>query len=322
MVPLEIYSEAELLALDVEELGFIVDRLLPSVGLHMLAGGTKIGKSWLALWLCHQIALGEPIWGFETKRCGVLYLALEDYKNRLVSRLHKMVEVASQGYFLATDAAVLSGSLLEQLALHLQTYPDTGLIVIDTFQRIRGLESSGYANDYEDTVLLKEFAYRHNISILLLHHVRKLGDSNPFNTVSGTNGISGGVDSTYVLKVSNRAAHRAILYTTGRDIEEMRLPLELAEFKWELAPSEEDESTDDALATAIDALLDDKGTFTGTASELLDELNEYEDLSITASILARTLKTNEEWYSEHLGVSVKLNRSKKSRSITLDRVSN
>ena len=30
---------------------FVVDDLLPQ-GLHLLAGAPKIGKSWLALWLC------------------------------------------------------------------------------------------------------------------------------------------------------------------------------------------------------------------------------------------------------------------------------
>ena len=34
-----------------EPVSFVVDDLLPQ-GLHLLAGAPKIGKSWLALWLC------------------------------------------------------------------------------------------------------------------------------------------------------------------------------------------------------------------------------------------------------------------------------
>ena len=34
-----------------EPVSFMVDDLLPQ-GLHLLAGAPKIGKSWLALWLC------------------------------------------------------------------------------------------------------------------------------------------------------------------------------------------------------------------------------------------------------------------------------
>ncbi len=65
---------------------FTVDRLI-STGLSILAAPPKAGKSWLALWLCLQIAQGLPVWGRKTKQGSVLYLALEDSLNRLQSRL-------------------------------------------------------------------------------------------------------------------------------------------------------------------------------------------------------------------------------------------
>ena len=37
---------------------FLVDELIPE-GLHILAGVLKIGKSWLALWLCLCVAQGS-----------------------------------------------------------------------------------------------------------------------------------------------------------------------------------------------------------------------------------------------------------------------
>ena len=46
---------------------FVVDKLLPQ-GLHILAGAPKVGKSWLALWLCLCVAKGEPIWNFLTTK--------------------------------------------------------------------------------------------------------------------------------------------------------------------------------------------------------------------------------------------------------------
>ena len=58
-------------------LPFVVEDLLPQ-GLHLLAGAPKIGKSWLALWLCLCTAQGKPLWNFATKPCEVLYLCLED----------------------------------------------------------------------------------------------------------------------------------------------------------------------------------------------------------------------------------------------------
>ena len=41
-----------------EPVSFVVDDLLPQ-GLHLLAGAPKIGKSWLALWLCLCAAQGK-----------------------------------------------------------------------------------------------------------------------------------------------------------------------------------------------------------------------------------------------------------------------
>ena len=56
-----------------EPVSFVVDDLLPQ-GLHLLAGAPKIGKSWLALWLCLCAAQGKPLWTFATRPCEVLYL--------------------------------------------------------------------------------------------------------------------------------------------------------------------------------------------------------------------------------------------------------
>ena len=45
---------------------FVVEDFLPQ-GLHLLAGASKIGKSWLALWLCLQVAKGEKVWNFPSR---------------------------------------------------------------------------------------------------------------------------------------------------------------------------------------------------------------------------------------------------------------
>ncbi len=79
---LSVIDGKSLLALDVEPPKFIIARFLP-VGLHILSGSAKIGKSWLSLWICQQVSLGEMVWEFETLKCGTLYLALEDTVDRL-----------------------------------------------------------------------------------------------------------------------------------------------------------------------------------------------------------------------------------------------
>jgi len=224
--PLETLTGKELLALDVEPPKFIVSRFLPA-GLHMLAGSPKIGKSWLALWLCHQVSRGAPVWEFDTLPCGALYLSLEDTVERLNLRLSRITEEGTERSYFATHAETLSGDLLAQLENFMQAHPDTGLIVIDTFQRIRDAnEKSAYASDYEEVNRIKAVADKYKIALLLVHHLRKMPDSDPFNMVSRSTGIIGAVDSLYVLEKDSRTDNKAKLHVTGRDIEDMQLLLE------------------------------------------------------------------------------------------------
>lgn len=62
---------------------FVVNGLIPQ-GLSVLSGSSKIGKSWLMLWLGIQVARGQPVWEFETHKSDVLYLCLriltQEYK--------------------------------------------------------------------------------------------------------------------------------------------------------------------------------------------------------------------------------------------------
>ena len=49
---------------------FIVDNLIPQ-GVNVISGASKIGKSWLMLWLGLQVAQGLPVWGLTTQHCDV-----------------------------------------------------------------------------------------------------------------------------------------------------------------------------------------------------------------------------------------------------------
>ncbi len=175
-----------------EPVSFVVDDLLPQ-GLHLLAGAPKIGKSWLALWLCLCAAQGKPLWTFATRPCEVLYLCLEDSFQRIQSRLFDLTEDAPPTLHFAVMSQQLHNGLVEQIGQFLKEHPQTRLIVIDTLQRIRtaGNDANPYASDYRDIGVLKALADKHRIAILLVHHLRKMNDDDPMNMISGTTGLSG-----------------------------------------------------------------------------------------------------------------------------------
>ncbi len=128
-------------------------------------------------------------------------------------------------------ADTLKRGLEQQIEQFLTEHPATKLVVIDTLQRVRSTGSDGnlYANDYQDIGLLKKLADKQHIAILLIHHLRKLHDDDPMNMISGSTGLSGAADSTFVLQKHSRLANIVSLHCTGRDIPDRTLKLEFGE---------------------------------------------------------------------------------------------
>ena len=90
----------------------LIDGLM-SKGLYILAGAPKIGKSWLVLWLAHCVSTGEPVWEFETYKCPVLYLCLEDPDRRVQKRLVDICGGQTGSIHFAVDAEALGSGLEE-----------------------------------------------------------------------------------------------------------------------------------------------------------------------------------------------------------------
>lgn len=149
MTKLETITAEDLQNRTYEPTHFLVDELIPE-GLHILAGAPKIGKSWLALWLCLCISQGQPLWNFATTQGEALYLSLEDSFQRIQTRLFDLTEDAPPTLHFAIMADTLKHGLEQQIEQFLTEHPATKLVVIDTLQRVRsaGGDSNLYANDY------------------------------------------------------------------------------------------------------------------------------------------------------------------------------
>ena len=93
---------------------FIVDGLI-SQGVNVISGASKIGKSWLMLWLGLQVAQGNSIWGLPTLQCDVLYLSLEDTQRRIKDRLYNLTDSAPDNLYFAVTSGLIGGGLEEQI---------------------------------------------------------------------------------------------------------------------------------------------------------------------------------------------------------------
>ena len=235
-IPLAVIDGETLMDARLPKRSFCIETLLPE-GISMLGGAPKIGKSWMVLDIGVRVAKGEPIWNQPTKRGTVLYLALEDSLARIQERLCKLTDDVPGNLFFAIAAGTLVDDLCFQIEQFILEHRDTVLVIIDTFQivRVGGIDTS-YANDYDEVRKLKALADKMRISLLLVHHLRKQGDSDPLNKLSGTTGISGAMDAVFILDVSKRHARGATLFCTGRDIESRELELNMSRdtCAWEL----------------------------------------------------------------------------------------
>jgi hypothetical protein len=106
--------------------------------------------------------------------------------------------------------------------------PGARLLIADTLAVIRPparAAESAHSGDYAAMRGMHQLANEHGISVLVVHHVRKADAEDPFDTVSGSTGLTGAADSTLIL-TRRDSDGGAILYGRGRDLEEFNTGLE------------------------------------------------------------------------------------------------
>jgi len=222
-------TAAELMRKTFPEPRWAVPGILPE-GLNILAGKPKSGKSILAL----NLGVSSPLGGFAlgqipVEKGAVVYLALEDTERRLQGRLRQMLceEGAPANLHLFTKWPRVDAGGLDLLEAKIQEIQDVRLVIIDTLQKFRKpMRSNGnlYQEDYETVAQIKDVADRLGVCILLIHHLRKAQADDPFDTLSGSLGLTGGADGILVME---RSKGNTILHVTGRDVEEAEYAIEL-----------------------------------------------------------------------------------------------
>jgi len=228
-------------------------------GATILAGKPKIGKSWLTLDLCIAAAADRFTLGTLKPAHGdVLYLALEDNWRRLKRRTSKIFPNAEwpQRLLLVTEWRRADEGGLCDIEEWCEGVPDPVLIVIDTLEKFRPAQTGraqAYSADYEAVTGLQKIASKHRVAIVINHHVRKMEADDPFDTVSGTLGLTGAADTILVLK---RQAGSVTMYARGRDIEEMEtaLQFERSSCRWTILGAAADVCISNERAAVLNAL--------------------------------------------------------------------
>jgi hypothetical protein len=252
---LEVLSIRDLFTRTWPEPTWAVPGLLP-VGLTVLAGRPKIGKSWLSLQLMQSVTTGGVFLGRKVEHGSCLYLALEDPPRRLLERaklqgwqdLDAHADFVTVGNWRRGDGRQLAGIIREK---------GYRLVIVDTLARaFTGDKNSGDDMTAQLTPI-QEAAHAGNCAVLLIHHFNKLGaattgtadgitEPDPLVNLQGSISIGGMADC--IMGLYKQADKRGILLTGyGRDVEEYSLNLvfDRTTHSWQATDADAPKQTDE-----------------------------------------------------------------------------
>lgn len=265
-------------------------------GTYLFVGSPKIGKSFFMAQLAYHVSTGTPLWDYPVKKGTVLYLALEDDYRRLQERMYRMFGTDStENLYFSVSSKPLGNGLTDQLSGFIREHPDTTLVIIDTLQKIREVDSDSYsyAKDYEIINQLKQFSDSWGICMLLIHHTRKQKSSDNFDMISGTNGLLGCADGAFMLYKETRTSNKATLEISGRDQQDQKIHLIRDEEKlcWNFEKAETElwkEPPEPLLECIANLVTEENPTWQGTATELIEKLG----LDMKPNVVSLKLNVN------------------------------
>ena len=291
---LEILSMTELYDSSFEPRVPVVDGLLNS-GTYIFAGAPKVGKSFFMAQLAYHVAMGIPLWDYPVRQGAVLYLALEDDYARLQQRLAMMFgEESTDKLYLAIKSKTIKDGLAEQMSCFVKEHADARLIIIDTLQRVRETDGDkmSYGTDYDNMTPLKEFSDRTGVTIIVVHHTRKMAADDVCEMISGTNGLLGATDGALILFKKKRTSNEATLDVIGRDQQEQELTLSRNQDTcvWEKVKSETElfvSKPDPVLEKIADFITKENPEWEGISSELIEMIPGLESIIQTNTLIRR-----------------------------------
>jgi AAA domain len=228
------FSAKDLQKMTFPALSWIVPNIIPAEGVTLLCSKPKFGKSWFVHDICIACTADRFTLGtIKPAQGDVLYLPLEDSKRRLRRRMGKLLPTFGgpwpERLTLKTEWRRLDeGGLGDIRAWHTDTKKHGGkpiLVVVDVLAKVRKPVGNRqlYEADYAALADLTKLANELELAIVVAHHTRKMAADDLMETVSGSYGVSGAVDT--ILVMANRP-NGAVLDIRGRDVESAELAIE------------------------------------------------------------------------------------------------
>ena len=218
-----------------QPIDWLVENII-APGLTIIAGKSKIGKSWLVLHLSYCIEKGEEFLGRKCAKGDVLHYSLEDGKRRIKTRWDKMCIQPDQTYYQFRDRKpkipILTMGLEEEIEDWANNIPNPKMVVIDVYVKVKKTISkslNAYENDNYNLQNLQTLAIKYNIGIVLVHHTKKGSENDVFDEINGSAGIQSNMDSMIVLASSRKAGKNSVFHCIPKDAEQLEFEVGMNE---------------------------------------------------------------------------------------------
>lgn len=212
----------EFLAKNIPPYSWLIEGMVPAIGLTALLGYYKVGKSVLAIQLGLSLSRGLPFMAAPTQHCPVLFLEEEGSESGLHKRMRDMDSLFSipaykpPFYVWARPGLRLDDEEdLDDLSTEVKK---TGakLAIVGTMAASTGLDENNNPAIARFAYRLNSLAHELGIAIVLPHHMRKPDERRPPQSVQEVMNMSRGASSLIGATESNIAIIRPYDETIGK----------------------------------------------------------------------------------------------------------
>jgi len=211
----DIIDGNDLINTEFDEENWIIQGLLP-VGLTILAGDPKAGKSRLARSMALDLSLGRPVFGkFGAEESGTaVYIPLEERRSAIRYQLIKMCEnrniptdnyLHQLGRFKITTPEANFSEIQDLCDFIVDNYTELSnplLFVCDPLGKIMALEGydeNRFFANYSLFGPVQDLSLELNIAVVLIHHLRKSNSNSPLKRMLGSVALAACGASGWVL---------------------------------------------------------------------------------------------------------------------------
>jgi len=215
-------SAEDLLKANLPPLRWAIQGLIPRPGVSILGGAPKAGKSWMSLQIARALSMGESVlMRVVTEKGRVLYYALEDGPSRLQGRIRQAGWTGREDViFLFGDSLPpLDDGGLVTLESDILAHKPV-LVVLDSLAAAKTgrLDENDGGQIAELMYAMSRMSHNYDLSLLIVHHHRKMTTGSPLGDLRGSGAIGGAADAIMAL-YRERGESESKLGLDSRDAE-------------------------------------------------------------------------------------------------------